>query len=172
MNAAGGDVHESDPKRPPYPVGLLLDGRAVVVVGGGRVAARRIGALLAGGALVTVVAPRLDPLIRGLADEGRVQVHERTYALGDLAWAWYAMAVTDDADVNAAVVAEAEDTRVFCVRADDALRGTAWTPASGRVGDLTVAVLANRAPRRAAAVRDELLDVLRRAAETGPSADG
>jgi uroporphyrin-III C-methyltransferase/precorrin-2 dehydrogenase/sirohydrochlorin ferrochelatase len=47
------------------------------------------------------------------------------------------------------------------VRADDATRATAWTPAVGRHGTVTFAVLGQREPRRSAALRDEILDGLR-----------
>ncbi len=52
-----------------YPSGLRLAGRRVVVVGGGHVAQRRVPALLAVGAEVTVVSPVVTPAIEGLADE-------------------------------------------------------------------------------------------------------
>ncbi len=54
----------------------------------------------------------------------------REFRDGDLDGAWYAIAATDDPDVNAAVVAEAERQHIFCVRADVAREGTAVTPAS------------------------------------------
>ena len=54
----------------------------------------------------------------------------RDFRDGDLDGAWYAIAATDDPAVNAAVVAEAERRRIFCVRADIAREGTAVTPAS------------------------------------------
>ena len=47
------------------------------------------------------------------------------------------------------------------MRADDATKATAWTPAVGRHAGVTVAVLGNREPRRSAAVRDEILEGLR-----------
>jgi uroporphyrin-III C-methyltransferase/precorrin-2 dehydrogenase/sirohydrochlorin ferrochelatase len=68
------------------------------------------------------------------------------------------------------VAADAEARRIFCVRADDASAATAWTAASGRHDGLTVAVLAGRRPRRAAAVRDELIAALQAGAiEAGRS---
>lgn len=151
----------------PYPVGLLLAGRRVVVVGGGHVSARRVPALLDAGADVVVVSPTSHELLRDLATDGRLRLEQRPYADGDLGDAWYAMAATDDPAANAAVAAEAERRRVFCVRADDAPAGTAWTPAVGHDGAVTVAVLAGRDPRRAALTRDALLDVLR----AGPAPD-
>ncbi|MEJ7705965.1 MAG: uroporphyrinogen-III C-methyltransferase [Nocardioidaceae bacterium] len=67
----------------------------------------------------------------------------------------------DSPDVNEEVSREAEERRVFCVRSDDAEAATAWTPASGRHGPLTVAVLGSRDPIRSAAVRDEIVNRLR-----------
>ena len=84
----------------------------------------------------------------------------RPYRDGDLDGAWYAIACTDDPAVNAAVAAEAERARVFCVRADDAPAGSAVTPAVGRHDGLTIGVLAGRRPRRSAAVRTALVEAL------------
>ncbi|MDF4249430.1 uroporphyrinogen-III C-methyltransferase [Streptomyces sp. WMMB303] len=149
---------------PAYPVGLRLDGRRVVLVGGGTVAQRRLPALLAAGARVTLVAPEATPSVEAMATAGEIAWERRGWRDGDLADAWYALAATDDAAVNAAIVAEAEARRVWCVRADDADRGTAWTPATGRSDGITVAVLtsgehgaAGRDPRRAAAIRDAVV---------------
>jgi siroheme synthase (precorrin-2 oxidase/ferrochelatase) len=86
----------------------------------------------------------------------------RPFLPGDLDGAWYVLAATDDADANRAVSAEAEHRRVFCVRADRADEATAWTPATGEVDGVQVAVLAGRRPREAARVRDLLVDVLAR----------
>ncbi len=144
-----------------YPVGLRLQGRPVVVVGGGEVAQRRVPGLLAAGARVTVVSPWLRPALEGLVSLGEVTWHARDYRTGDLAEAWYALAATDDPGVNADVAREADEQRLFCVRADDARDSTAWTPATGRHDGVTVAVHADRDPRRAAAVRDRVLDGLR-----------
>jgi len=113
----------------PYLAGLDLAGRRVVVVGGGSVAQRRLVGLLAAGADVEVVAPEVTPAVEAMAPE--LTWTARAYRDGDLADAWYALAATDDPQVNAAVGAEAERARVFCVRADDAPAGSAVTPAVG-----------------------------------------
>jgi uroporphyrin-III C-methyltransferase / precorrin-2 dehydrogenase / sirohydrochlorin ferrochelatase len=142
----------------PYLAGLDLAGRRVVVVGGGPVAQRRLVGLLAAGAVVEVVAPEVTPAVEAMAAE--LTWTARPYRDGDLDGAWYAIACTDDAAVNAAVAEEAERVRVFCVRADDAPAGSAVTPAVGRHDGLTVGVLAGRRPRRSAAVRTALLEAL------------
>jgi uroporphyrin-III C-methyltransferase / precorrin-2 dehydrogenase / sirohydrochlorin ferrochelatase len=142
---------------PPYPSGLRLSGRRVVVVGGGQVAQRRIPGLLAAGADVVVVSPVVTPAIEGqvLADE--VRWVERGFADDDLADTWYVIAATNDPSVNEQVSKAADAARVFCVRADDGAAATAWTPAVGRYDGLTVAVLGRREPRRTAAVRDAIV---------------
>jgi uroporphyrin-III C-methyltransferase/precorrin-2 dehydrogenase/sirohydrochlorin ferrochelatase len=153
---------------PSYPVGLRLAGRRVVVVGGGHVAQRRVPALIAAGARVTVVSPEVTPALEGLGAE--IAVELRRFAPDDLDDTWYAIAATDDPGVNAAVAAAAEERRVFCVRADDASDATAWTPAVGRHAGVTVAVLGNREPRRSSAVRDEIMTALHDGRITAPGA--
>lgn len=143
-----------------YPVGLLLQGRRVVVVGGGHVAQRRVPQLMGAGADVLVVSPDVTPAIQGMVEAGELGWAERAFVDADLDDAWYVVAATDDDAVNEQVSAAAEARRIFCVRSDDASRATAWTPASGRSSGVTVAVLSNNEPRRSAGLRDEILDGL------------
>src|SRR6476619_7301307 len=105
------------PRHPPYPVGLRLAGRRVVVVGGGRVALRRVSRLLDAGADVWLVSAEAGAALAGYAAAGRLRWERRGYEPGDLDGAWLALACTDDPAVNAAVAAEAERLRVFCARA-------------------------------------------------------
>ncbi|MCU1682932.1 MAG: uroporphyrinogen-III C-methyltransferase [Amycolatopsis sp.] len=149
------------PDDPHYLSGLDLSGRRVVMVGGGTVAQRRLPRLVGAGALVEVISPETTPSVSGMVDSGEIVWHRREYADGDLEGAWYALACTDDAEVNAAVCAEGERARVFCVRADSGTDGSAVTPASGRHGGLLVGVLSGGEPLRSAAVRDSILDGLR-----------
>ncbi|NMN99820.1 uroporphyrinogen-III C-methyltransferase [Gordonia sp. TBRC 11910] len=148
---------EPSPSGTHYLAGLNLSGRKVVVVGGGSVAQRRLPNLIAAGARVEVIAVDPTPAVES---NPAVHVAQRAYVDGDLDGAWYAIACTDDPAVNAAVVAEAERSRIFCVRADDARGGTAVTPASGRRGAVTFGVLAAGDHRRSAQVRDLIAGVL------------
>lgn len=143
----------------PYLAGLVLTGRRVVVVGGGHVAQRRVSGLLGAGADVTVVSLEVTPALEGLAGELTLVLREFTET--DLDGAWYVVAATDDPVVNARVVAAADARHTFCVRADDALGGTAWTPAVGHHGSVSVGVLGNREPRKSAALRDDIVTALR-----------
>ncbi|CAN5225131.1 uroporphyrinogen-III C-methyltransferase [soil metagenome] len=126
-------------------------------VGGGRVDARRLAGLVDAGAEITLIAPRVSTSIQAMAEAGRLRWATRGYADGDLLGAWYALALTDEPRVNAAVVAEADRRGIFCARADEATAASAWTPATGRHDDVTVAVFGGQDPRRAAGVRDEIL---------------
>jgi len=135
-----------------YPVEIELGDRLVVVVGGGAVALRRVRALVEAGARVTVIAPQFA---EGLA-ELPVTVRRRRYRDGDLAGAWLAHAATDDPAVNAAVAAEAERARIWCVRADDASASAARMPAVTRHGEVTVAVTTNGDPGRSQRLRSAI----------------
>jgi uroporphyrin-III C-methyltransferase/precorrin-2 dehydrogenase/sirohydrochlorin ferrochelatase len=147
----------------PYLVGLRLTDKKVVVVGGGNVAQRRLPLLIASGADVHVIARAATPAVEAMS---RIALSLREYRDGDLAGAWYAIAATDDAHVNAAVVDEADRHRIFCVRADIAVEGSAVTPASFDYAGLSVGVLAGGEHRRSAAIRSAIREALQRGAIT------
>src|SRR5262249_54536742 len=92
--------------------------------------------------------------------EPGISLEIREYRDGDLDGAWYAIAATDDPAVNAAIVADAEARRIFCVRADIAREGTAVTPASFEYEGLAVGVLAGGEHRRSAAIRSAIREAL------------
>jgi uroporphyrin-III C-methyltransferase/precorrin-2 dehydrogenase/sirohydrochlorin ferrochelatase len=140
----------------PYLLGLRLEGRLAVVVGGGAVASRRIPALLDAGAQILLVSPKATASLEDLAAAGRIRWAARNYSPGDCAGAWLVCACTDRPQVNVAVAAAAESQQTWCVRADDAGASAAWTPATGQAGDVRVGVLSGD-PRRSAAIRDAVL---------------
>jgi uroporphyrin-III C-methyltransferase/precorrin-2 dehydrogenase/sirohydrochlorin ferrochelatase len=140
-----------------YLVGLRLTGKKVVVVGGGTVAQRRLPLLIANGADVQVITRTATPAVEGMSG---ITLTLREFRDGDLDGAWYAIAATDDPDVNTAVVAEAERLHIFCVRADVAREGSAVTPASFEYEGLSVGVLAGGEHRRSAAIRSAIHEAL------------
>ena len=140
-----------------YLVGLRLTGKKVVVVGGGTVAQRRLPLLIANGADVHVITRSATPAVEGISG---ITLTLREFRDGDLDGAWYAIAATNDPDVNAAVVAEAERKHIFCVRADVAREGSAVTPASFEYEGLSVGVLAGGEHRRSAAIRSAIHEAL------------
>lgn len=86
---------------------LDLTGLRAVVVGGGPVAARRVGVLLSAGARVRVVSPRLTNALQELHRQGRIEVALRPYQPGDTGGALLVVAATGDARVDGAIAAEA-----------------------------------------------------------------
>lgn len=121
-----------------YPVNLRIDGRPCVIIGGGRVAARKAAALLDCGARLKVVSPELDP---GFADLGVVFEHiERPYEPGDLAGAFLAIAATDDDTVNRAVEAEAAERQLLLNVVDKPEQCNFYVPSSVRRGELMFTV--------------------------------
>ena len=140
-----------------YLAGLRLAGKKVVVVGGGTVAQRRLPLLIASGADVHVISRGATRSVEAMTG---ITLVLREYRNGDLDGAWYAIAATDDPQVNEAVVAEAESHQIFCVRADIAVEGTAVTPASFSYAGLSVGVLAGGEHRRSATIRSAIREAL------------
>jgi siroheme synthase-like protein len=136
------------------PVNLLVRGRRVVVVGAGRIAARKIAPLLELGAAVEVIAPDAGDEVRAWADAGRVVLYQRAFAPDDLRDAWLAFTATDDPAVNAAVHAAAEAGRVWVNSADDPANCSFTLVSVIRRADLVVTVgTGGRSPALAAHLR-------------------
>jgi siroheme synthase-like protein len=141
-----------------FPVFLKLDGRRVLLVGGGRVAAGKLRALLDAGACVTVVAPSVS------ADIVSAPVHviARPFEPADLAGVWYVVAAAPK-DINAIVAREASARGLFVNAVDDVENATAYAGAVLRRAGVTVAISTDGdAPALAGLLREALDDVLPR----------
>ena len=89
-----------------YPAVLNLNGKRCAVIGGGKVALRKVRTLLASGAQVTVTAPAADAALIKLAGEGRIALNLRGYQKGD-ADCFLAVAATDNAALNRIIAQDA-----------------------------------------------------------------
>ena len=114
--------------------------RAVLVVGGGVVAERRVTLLLEAKAAVTVLAPELSERLAELAADGVVTHLDRAYAGDALGAYWLVVAATDDRAVNAAVAAAAEAAQRFCNVVDDPHLSTFIMPAIVDRSPVTIAI--------------------------------
>jgi siroheme synthase-like protein len=123
-----------------FPLFLRLEGRRVLVVGGGPVAERKVLDLEAAGARVLVVAPATTAAIDALESAGRVTVERRPFAATDVAGTWLVVAATDDPAVQAVVCRSAEDARIFAIAVDDPPNGTAISASVVRRAPFTVAI--------------------------------
>lgn len=141
-----------------YPVMLKIRGTGCVIVGGGRVAARKIGPLLEAGARVTIISPDIHPAIRRFEKEGRVVIHEKIYeGAGDLRGAALVFAATDREEVNALVYRDAVILGILVCDTGHPDRSTFHLPAVLRRGRLVLAVSTSGAsPSAARRIRDEL----------------
>ena len=135
------------------PLNLILDGRPVLVVGGGQVGRRKVMSLLDAGASVELVCPDAVDALAELAAAGRVTWTRRAWRAGDAAGHLLVFACTDDKHVNRAILDDARAAHVPCCCADlNWADGDFTTPATARVGDLTVAV--STSGQNCAAARD------------------
>jgi precorrin-2 dehydrogenase/sirohydrochlorin ferrochelatase len=124
-----------------YPIGLIdLAERKTVVIGGGKVAARKVTGLLEAGARVTVISPAFVPELRLQAGTRRVTLVSRAYQAGDLADAFLVIAATNNADINERVWQEARERGCLVNVVDDPARCNFIVPAVVRRGEVTVTV--------------------------------
>lgn len=140
-----------------YPLQFDLDGRPVIVVGGGTVAERRLRRLVGEGAHVTVVAPEITEWIRNSNEHDRLELRDRRYRRGDLEGAALAFAATDEASVNRAVAEEANDLGVPVNVADRSTAGDFSVPAVADFEYLQIAIdTGSSSPALSAALRRHL----------------
>lgn len=136
-----------------YPVFLRLDGAAVLVVGGGTVAAGKLDGLLAAGARPTVVAPAISA---GCRRDG-VTIIERAFAEHDLDGVRFVIAAATP-EVNRAVAAAAAARNLFVNAVDDPASASAYLGGVVRRGDVTVAISTGGAAPALAGLLREALD--------------
>ncbi|BFH61087.1 precorrin-2 dehydrogenase/sirohydrochlorin ferrochelatase family protein [Paenibacillus azoreducens] len=141
------------------PVMLDCENRSCMVIGGGRVAERKIGELLVASALVTVISPAVTPVIRQYHEQGKLNWMPKMYTCGDLEGAFMVHAATDDSKVNRAVADEARARGILANVADQPELGDFIHPSVLRRGRLLIAVSASGAgPLAARAIRRKLED--------------
>ena len=135
-----------------YPVFLKLDGRPVLIVGAGPVAAGKLEGLLAAGAKVTVVAPEIRPEF----ERAGVTRRRRAFEPHDLDGMWWVVAAAPS-EVNQQVVAAAERRQLFVNAVDDPPNATAYLGGVVRREGVTVAIsTSGRAPALAGLMREAL----------------
>ncbi|MEZ5341788.1 MAG: bifunctional precorrin-2 dehydrogenase/sirohydrochlorin ferrochelatase [Acidimicrobiales bacterium] len=141
-----------------FPVGLRLEGRDVLVVGAGRIAARKAAALAEQGARLNVVALHYSADMDAL-DVATREV--RSFHPSDLDDVWYVVTATGDPAVDGLVFAEAEKRRVFCNAADDPDHCSVILPAVVRRGAVTISIsTGGRSPATASWLRRQIGELL------------
>ncbi|TAN43078.1 MAG: bifunctional precorrin-2 dehydrogenase/sirohydrochlorin ferrochelatase [Nitrospirae bacterium] len=137
-----------------YPAFINLKGKECVVVGGGRVAERKIAQLIKAGGLVKVISPAITEGLKKQKTKRKIVHIERKYRKGDLKGAFLVVAATSDGKINQAVSQDAESL-VNVV--DQPALANFIVPSLISRGPLTIAVsTAGASPALARAIREEL----------------
>jgi len=140
-----------------YPIALVVAGRAVLVVGGGEVAARKVKGLIECEARLTVVAPQIIPELAELCESGVCSWVEKSYEASDLEGIELVFAATNDEDVNVRVSRDAAEQKLFVNVADRPELCTFYLPSVLRRGSLSIAVSTDgSSPLTARLIRESL----------------
>jgi precorrin-2 dehydrogenase/sirohydrochlorin ferrochelatase len=139
-----------------YPIMLKLAGKRIVVVGGGKVAERKISGLLDTKANITVVAPEISLEIQRLVKIEKIVWLAKAFSIEDIEGAFMIFAATNDRKLNQKIKEEAQDCALITI-ADDPEASDFQVPAKVQRGKLTIAVSTGGAsPTLARKIRDQL----------------
>lgn len=137
---------------------IQINGRLIIIVGGGKVAERKACNILSAGAKLTIISPTLTFELQQLRDSGAIAHLPQKYSPGDLKGAFMVIAATNDRETNRLVADEAEKIAILAEITDNPSSGNVTSPAVIRQGDLTIAISTNsRAPSLAVAIKNELI---------------
>ena len=140
-----------------YPVFLELQDRPCLVIGGGREGQRKAEGLLAAGARVTVLAPKLTRELQRMLASGEIDCAQREYREGDLNGYQLVVVATNDGAVNAQVAAEGKQRGVWVNAVDDPANCDFILPSIIRRGAITIAAsTGGGSPALARRLREEL----------------
>lgn len=136
---------------------VKLQGRLVVVIGGGSIAEGKITGLLAAGARVRVISPVLTPALAEQVPDRKIEWLPRVFEPGDLSGAHLVIAATSAPGVNEAVFREAEARGIFCNAVDDIEHCHFYYGSVVQRGDLQIVISTNgKSPALAQRLRQEL----------------
>lgn len=153
---------------PQYPICLNVTNERCLIIGGGKVAARKVAELVTCGASVHVVSPEMCAEMREQIEEHEISFARREFVEADVEGALIVIAATDDREVNERVASAARQCGAIynVVDVPELCRFTA--PAVVRRGPLTVTVsTTGTSPALAGRLRRELDEIL--APEWGPA---
>src|ERR1700747_2857758 len=140
-----------------FPIFVKLEGRLVVVVGGGEIAAGKIAGLLRAGARVRVIAPEVHAAFADPIRNRKIEWVPRKFQAGDISDATLVIAATSAAGVNSSVFREAETRGILCNAVDDIENCHFYYGSIVQRGDLQIAISTNgKSPALAQRLRREL----------------
>lgn len=144
-------------KKAYFPMFVDISEKQILVIGGGKIAGRRIKTLLMFAQYITVVAPQIDETIRALAQRDEIVVIEREWQEEDVKNADIVLTVTDNQEVNSQVVKICKANGILVNTADDKAQCDFYFPGVVIKDDVTIGIGTNgKDPARAKAVRQQL----------------
>jgi precorrin-2 dehydrogenase/sirohydrochlorin ferrochelatase len=144
-------------KFPYYPIFLDIEGRTVVIIGGGNVCARKAETMMNYGARVTVVSPDFTEEIEGWAGAGSLEIRRKRYDESDLDGANIVIASTDDQAVNEQIAADCRRRRIPVNVVDVTPLCEFIVPAIIDKGSITIAVsTGGKSPAIARTLKEDL----------------
>lgn len=126
-----------------YMAEMVLKGRSVLFIGGGRVALRKLTSVLACGARITIIAPELHPSLVDMVDAGHCVHHVASFSPSHLEGTpspALVFAVTGEASLNKEIAQQCAKRGLWCNSADDPASSSFLVPAVVRQGPVTLAV--------------------------------
>ena len=126
-----------------YPIHIDLKDKPCLVVGGGRVAERKIKKLCLAGATVTVISKDFTPAIEHLQQAKKIKTLSRTFQSGDVKGYFLVFAATNNQTVNLQVCREAGAKGILVNSVDGVDQGSFILPATCQVGALQVGITTN-----------------------------
>jgi siroheme synthase-like protein len=139
-----------------FPIFVKLEGRLIVVVGGGSIAETKIPGVLSAGARIRLVAPSITPQIAEWVRFGKIDWLPKEFEPADLNGAFLVVAATSAPGVNKAVFREAEACGILCNAVDDIEHCHFYYGAVVQRGDLQIAISTNgKSPALAQRLRTE-----------------
>ena len=143
-----------------YPIFLELNGRRVVVIGGGAVAVRKAQSLLAAGARLVVVAERIDNMLTVLCRGKNAELIKSKYSKNYLAEAVLAIAATNNHQLNRKIYKDCQELDVLCNVVDEPELCDFFVPAVVKRGDLQIAIgTEGHCPAYAGHIRKKLEEI-------------
>jgi precorrin-2 dehydrogenase/sirohydrochlorin ferrochelatase len=139
-----------------FPIFVKVQGRLIVVIGGGRIAEAKIPGVLSAGARIRLIAPSITPQIAEWVRFGKIDWLPKEFEATDLQEAFLVIAATSAPGVNEAVFREAERRGVLCNAVDDIEHCHFYYGAVVQRGDLQIAISTNgKSPALAQRLRQE-----------------
>lgn len=140
-----------------YPIMLDIRNKKCKVIGGGRVAERKVVSLIAHGAAVEVISPLVSDKLQEYYDQGKIDLKQRQYIYGDLEDSYLVYAATDDENVNQTCLKECREKEIFLNVVDSPEMCDFIVPANINRGHLNINISTNgKSPMLSKRIKQEL----------------